>query len=181
MEDMHTYAPRDSHIRSDIKLPLRYLSDDGECAIDVGYNGPHQTPSVDETSDAVLEYNVGRLMSLCVEKQGVGASVSQFGKRFARPSSLRSFESPSTFSTDVKGWKMTGLTPIGKYASNLGVVIRKTEPRVDCEPLSPILPPRLDLCQEALDDMPTWTKTKTIDLPMQFVGMECKFFSRAVF
>ena len=79
MEDMHTYAPRDSQLRSDVKLPLRYLSDDGECAIDIGYNGPNQAPSVDETSDAVLEYNVGRLMTECV-KNGVGASVSQFGK-----------------------------------------------------------------------------------------------------
>ena len=75
----HTYAPRDSDLHSDFKLPQRYLSNDGFCAIDVGYNGPNERSSVDVTSEAMLEYCIGRLFVECVETRGLGASVSKFG------------------------------------------------------------------------------------------------------
>ena len=79
IEELHTYAPRDSQLHSDYKLPLRYLSDDGECAIDIGYNGPTQRSSVDATSDAILDSSIGHLFAKCVLR-GIGASVSKFGK-----------------------------------------------------------------------------------------------------
>ena len=53
----------------------------------------------------------------------------------------------------------------------MGIVIRKVEPRVDCEPDSSGMSPRLDLCQEALDRMPARNMMKDYNLPRQFVGI----------
>ena len=97
LEDLHTYAPRGSRLISDVKLPLRYLSDDGQCAIDIGYNGPGRTASVDETSDAVLQDCVTRLLEKC---EGVGSSVSKFST-FCLVSSMCRALKPSN--SGVKG------------------------------------------------------------------------------
>ena len=74
--------PRGERQLKDVELPLRYLSDDGLCAIDVNQKRHLVGREGDWTTDAVISDNAKLVLDHCVGQgaQGVGGMIKDFSQ-----------------------------------------------------------------------------------------------------
>ena len=72
----HVFRPRGRGNREDFVTPIRYLSDDGICAIDVQLDSGRG----DSSSLFVISWYAKMILDACVNKLGKGGSVRGFSK-----------------------------------------------------------------------------------------------------
>lgn len=147
------YAGR--QMNTGVRLPLRYLSDDGACAIDVDQKRKIDAATVDFSSDQSIAAQAGILVDTCVLGRGYGGYISSFSKykcimirHIACPKWLLVMIRSRKSNTD-KAW-----TDLMKTGENdvLIITVRKNVPRVHCEP-GGRLPPSPQICDIELEDM----------------------------
>lgn len=76
----HTYTPRWHQMPGNILLPLRYLSDDGACAIDVDQRTGSFAAEVDVSTDDAIVAHTTELLEKCVRNRGFGGYVGGFSE-----------------------------------------------------------------------------------------------------
>ena len=78
----HTYGPREERRTQtfDVTVPIRYLSDDGLCAIDVRTRGTQGFWLADTTSSLVISDSAKAVLERCVSGKRMGGSNSYFSK-----------------------------------------------------------------------------------------------------
>ncbi|CAF9934758.1 MAG: hypothetical protein HETSPECPRED_009346 [Heterodermia speciosa] len=136
------------------KLPLRYLSDDGLCAIDVKLP---QGSKGDTTSDRAIAGAARSVLFECVEDHGWGGRLEVPYYGFAK-------DYRPSFAEDEKQKKHL-LPKSVEYRQDLKTLsfcsskrelfleVSKYEPAVDCDP-RPAQSPSFDSCEDMLQDMP---------------------------
>lgn len=75
--ETRVYRRRDQAQAQDISLPMRLLSDDGKCAIDIDIRSPVKSVILDSEA---LSDSVGDVLVNCVFKSGVGGTILVPGK-----------------------------------------------------------------------------------------------------
>lgn len=79
-DQRRTYGARSARAKYKVALPLRYLSDDGLCAIDVNQITNLVGKVGDITSDLTIAASAGALLTRCVAQNKVGGTVFGFSK-----------------------------------------------------------------------------------------------------
>lgn len=79
--ESQTYAPRTRKTPGGVGLPVRYLSDNGKCAIDLDQRRSSEAIAIDiTTADTIREYTE-RLLDNCVSgPEKTGGTVTDFSK-----------------------------------------------------------------------------------------------------
>lgn len=79
---LHTYGPRGERTLEnfDVTLPIRYLSDDGLCAIDLRQRGTLPFWTADTTSSLAISDNAKAVLDRCVSEKRTGGSTTVFSK-----------------------------------------------------------------------------------------------------
>ena len=78
------HGPRHQHHLFDVSLPLRYLSDDGLCAIDINHKRDMAGTLGDESSDWTISEKAANVLDECVENKETGGVTMDLSK--SRPS-----------------------------------------------------------------------------------------------
>ena len=74
------YAPRSANYPGAVPLPLRYLSDDGACAIDILEIRRASAGAIDMITEQSMAAQAGLLVDSCVRDRGQGGFVGSFSK-----------------------------------------------------------------------------------------------------
>lgn len=77
------YGPRHEHYLNDVNLPIRYLSDDGLCAIDVNRKIKGAGMVGDTTSEFAISESAARILNSCVVNKEIGGVDSNFSESIA--------------------------------------------------------------------------------------------------
>ena len=74
------FVPRSKVTTDTVPLPIRYLSDDGICAIDLSHRGPFSGP--DSSTRRTISDLARGIIKKCVRKFGKGGSITHFSKSY---------------------------------------------------------------------------------------------------
>lgn len=167
---LQKFGPRQRIAVGEVPMPVRYLSDDGICAIDILFK---KASDGDYSTGRAIAAHAETIIDQCVVPKKMGGTVSSFSECFLDcylTANQRMFLiiSHATMSTrQIKGlvapcrWcsRLTGVISFELgHLGDLLISIRSYEPSVDCDP-RPSKVPSYESCQDALSIMPVGVQT----------------------